>query len=250
MAAAVEMSAASRVMGTVRWFNATKGSGFVTPDIGGEYLYFHQPSLKSDGIRVINVGDSVEFEVRANNYGSPKAFDITGSDGGAAGCFCPNGSDHGGGNGCYSSELAGGFHADGGDRGHGGMLCGGDGNRDCVGGGYGISSGRGCHNHEQGALPVLSEGALPVFDQMPLESVIWDEDGLHDFEDTAPRVFDEMPSKDDTTGQARQIAFLVPLSLESSAQEVFDDMSHKDVMWDEPGNGLDLDASHRIRVCD
>ncbi|TVU03763.1 hypothetical protein EJB05_50701, partial [Eragrostis curvula] len=257
MAAAVEVPAVNRVMETVRWFNATKGSGFVTPEIGGEYLHFHQPSLKSDGVRILNVRDSVEFEVRADNYGSPKTFDITAPDCRAAGCFCPNGSDHGGGNGCYGSELAGGFHVDGGDRGHGGMLYGVDGNRDCgVGGGYGISSGHGCHSHEQGALLVLSEGsALQVFDEMPLGNVIWDDDkstdcNSHDplrhLEDclvTEARERIAEPFTEDILNQATTVPtkvefmdpelVMAPIQLEGPAGEVFEKIPVMDVVWDE-----------------
>nr|CAB3448211.1 unnamed protein product [Digitaria exilis] len=61
MAAAVEMSW-ERMKGKVRWFNATKGTGFVTPDGGNEYLFFHESSLKSGGSHGLKVDDSVEFE--------------------------------------------------------------------------------------------------------------------------------------------------------------------------------------------
>ena len=48
--------------GAVRWFNATKGSGFVTPDNGGGYIYFHG----CDGYPNLSIDDFVEFEIRVD----------------------------------------------------------------------------------------------------------------------------------------------------------------------------------------
>ncbi|EAZ41398.1 hypothetical protein OsJ_25919 [Oryza sativa Japonica Group] len=67
--------ASERVKGTVKWFDATKGFGFITPDDGGEDLFVHQSSLKSDGYRSLNDGDVVEFSVGSGNDGRTKAVD-------------------------------------------------------------------------------------------------------------------------------------------------------------------------------
>ncbi len=49
--------------GTVKWFNATKGYGFITPDDGGKDLFVHHSEIKIDGYATLNDGQTVEFEV-------------------------------------------------------------------------------------------------------------------------------------------------------------------------------------------
>ncbi|KAF0933233.1 hypothetical protein E2562_016172 [Oryza meyeriana var. granulata] len=66
-----------RVKGTVKWFNTTKGFGFITPVVGGEDLFVHQSSLKSDGYRSLNDGDAVEFSIGFGNDGRTKAVEVT-----------------------------------------------------------------------------------------------------------------------------------------------------------------------------
>jgi cold shock CspA family protein len=59
--------------GTLEWFNATTGSGFVTSVDHGEFLYFLQPSLKSheiSGDQNLKVGEAVEFGIMGDRYGS------------------------------------------------------------------------------------------------------------------------------------------------------------------------------------
>ena len=48
--------------GTVKWFNATKGFGFITPDGGGEDLFVHQSEIQVQGYRELTEGQQVEFE--------------------------------------------------------------------------------------------------------------------------------------------------------------------------------------------
>jgi CspA family cold shock protein len=50
-------------VGTVKWFNATKGFGFITPDGGGEELFVHQSQIQMQGYRELTEGQRVEFEV-------------------------------------------------------------------------------------------------------------------------------------------------------------------------------------------
>jgi CspA family cold shock protein len=47
--------------GTVKWFNETKGYGFITPEEGGKDLFVHHSSL-SDGLRSLAEGAKVQFD--------------------------------------------------------------------------------------------------------------------------------------------------------------------------------------------
>jgi CspA family cold shock protein len=48
--------------GTVKWFNAEKGFGFIATE-GGDDVFVHFSSIQSDGYRSLNDGQAVEFEV-------------------------------------------------------------------------------------------------------------------------------------------------------------------------------------------
>jgi len=48
--------------GTVKWFNEKKGFGFITPDDGGEDLFFHQTNIAGEGFRTLADGQKVEYE--------------------------------------------------------------------------------------------------------------------------------------------------------------------------------------------
>ncbi len=49
--------------GTVKWFNDTKGYGFITQDGGGEDVFCHHTAIKAEGFRSLAEGQKVEFEV-------------------------------------------------------------------------------------------------------------------------------------------------------------------------------------------
>ena len=51
--------------GTVKFFNTTKGFGFITPDDGGKDVFVHQNGLKED----INEGDKVSFDIEETPKG-------------------------------------------------------------------------------------------------------------------------------------------------------------------------------------
>ncbi|KAK8964012.1 Glycine-rich protein 2 [Platanthera guangdongensis] len=70
-----------RLKGTVKWFNMTKGFGFITPDDGGEDLFAHQSSIKADGFRTLADGDIFEFAISEGDDGRTKAIDATGPGG-------------------------------------------------------------------------------------------------------------------------------------------------------------------------
>jgi CspA family cold shock protein len=48
--------------GTVKWFNATKGYGFIQPDHGGSDVFVHASAVEAAGLRSLNEGDKVSFE--------------------------------------------------------------------------------------------------------------------------------------------------------------------------------------------
>ena len=49
--------------GTVKWFNATKGYGFIAPQEGGKDVFMHISALEAAGIRGLNDGQRVTYEV-------------------------------------------------------------------------------------------------------------------------------------------------------------------------------------------
>ena len=56
--------------GTVKWFNADKGFGFITPEDGGKDLFVHHSEIKSGGgFATLNDGQAVEFEVGQGQKG-------------------------------------------------------------------------------------------------------------------------------------------------------------------------------------
>ena len=52
-----------RSTGTVKWFNDTKGFGFIAPEGGGEDCFVHQSAIQAEGFRTLAEGDRVEFDV-------------------------------------------------------------------------------------------------------------------------------------------------------------------------------------------
>jgi CspA family cold shock protein len=49
--------------GTVKWFNTTKGYGFIMPDDGGKDVFVHITAVQAAGLRGLNEGQKVTFEV-------------------------------------------------------------------------------------------------------------------------------------------------------------------------------------------
>lgn len=66
---------AERVTGTVKWFNATKGFGFIKQD-EGEDVFVHYSAISGDGYRTLEEGQRVEFVVVQGQKG-PQAQDVT-----------------------------------------------------------------------------------------------------------------------------------------------------------------------------
>ncbi|MEP9400107.1 cold-shock protein [Mesorhizobium sp. KR2-14] len=60
--------------GTVKWFNATKGFGFVQPDNGGQDVFVHISAVERAGLRTIVEGQKLSYEmVRDNKSGKMSA---------------------------------------------------------------------------------------------------------------------------------------------------------------------------------
>ncbi|KAH7335546.1 cold-shock' DNA-binding domain-containing protein [Rhizoctonia solani] len=55
--------------GSVKWFNGSKGHGYITPNGGGDDVYVHFKSIVGDGYKSLYEGDMVEFEVEKNDKG-------------------------------------------------------------------------------------------------------------------------------------------------------------------------------------
>ncbi len=62
--------------GTVKWFNASKGYGFITPDDGSEDLFVHYSEIKIDGYASLDEGQKVNYEVGEGKKG-PCATNVT-----------------------------------------------------------------------------------------------------------------------------------------------------------------------------
>lgn len=77
------MGEEQRQKGTVKWFNAAKGFGFITPESGGEDLFVHQTSIDAEGFRSLREGEEVEFDIEAGEDGRTKAIKVTGPEGAA-----------------------------------------------------------------------------------------------------------------------------------------------------------------------
>ena len=61
--------------GTVKWFNAEKGYGFITPDDGGNDLFVHHSAILGDGYRSLAEGAKVSYDAEAGDKG-PKAANV------------------------------------------------------------------------------------------------------------------------------------------------------------------------------
>jgi CspA family cold shock protein len=64
------------VKGKVKWFNATKGYGFIQPNNGGEDVFIHVSALAKSGIDTLNEGDEVSYELETRN-GKVSAINLT-----------------------------------------------------------------------------------------------------------------------------------------------------------------------------
>ncbi len=61
--------------GTVKWFDLKKGFGFIAPEQGGKDVFVHISALESSGIRSLNEGQQVTYDI-ANERGKEAAINL------------------------------------------------------------------------------------------------------------------------------------------------------------------------------
>jgi CspA family cold shock protein len=61
--------------GTVKWFNPTKGFGFIVPDNGGNDVFVHISAVEQAGLKGLDEGQKVQFELQ-DNRGRESAADL------------------------------------------------------------------------------------------------------------------------------------------------------------------------------
>ena len=62
--------------GKIKWFNPTKGYGFIENDAGGKDVFLHVSALEQAGIDTLTEGESVSFEI-GENRGKENAINVT-----------------------------------------------------------------------------------------------------------------------------------------------------------------------------
>lgn len=62
--------------GTVKWFNTTKGFGFIAPESGGKDVFIHISALEKSGMTTLNDDQKVTFDVEAGRDGRESATNI------------------------------------------------------------------------------------------------------------------------------------------------------------------------------
>ena len=61
--------------GTVKWFNNSKGYGFISPEDGTQDVFVHHKAIQGDGYKSLDEGQSVEFDVQQGEKG-PEAANV------------------------------------------------------------------------------------------------------------------------------------------------------------------------------
>jgi CspA family cold shock protein len=68
------------IQGIVKWFNPTKGYGFIAPDTGGKDVFVHISAVQKAGLRTLNEGQKIGFEVEAQQNGRAAAVNLSATD--------------------------------------------------------------------------------------------------------------------------------------------------------------------------
>lgn len=65
--------------GVVKWFNPTKGYGFIAPDTGGKDVFVHISAVQKAGMRTLNEGQKVSFDIEQQQNGRAAAVNLSAS---------------------------------------------------------------------------------------------------------------------------------------------------------------------------
>jgi cold shock protein len=63
--------------GTVKWFNPAKGYGFIAPETGGKDVFVHISAVQKAGLRTLNEGQKIGFEIEQQQNGRSAAINLT-----------------------------------------------------------------------------------------------------------------------------------------------------------------------------
>jgi CspA family cold shock protein len=74
------MEAPFMTQGTVKWFNPTKGYGFIAPATGGKDVFVHISAVQKAGFRNLNEGQLVDFEIEEQQNGRAAAINLQRAD--------------------------------------------------------------------------------------------------------------------------------------------------------------------------
>ncbi|MBE7157140.1 MAG: cold-shock protein [Rhodospirillales bacterium] len=66
-------------VGTVKWFNTTKGYGFIAPESGGADVFVHISAVQRAGMQGLNEGQRVSFDVEKDQRGKTSAVNLKSS---------------------------------------------------------------------------------------------------------------------------------------------------------------------------
>lgn len=64
-------------IGTVKWFNAAKGFGFIEPEDGSNDAFVHISAVERAGLRLLNEGQKVSYELRTGQNGKSSAENLS-----------------------------------------------------------------------------------------------------------------------------------------------------------------------------
>jgi len=62
--------------GIVKWFNATKGYGFITPEDGGQDVFLHISAVERSGLSEVNEGQKLSFDLQQGRSGKSEAVNV------------------------------------------------------------------------------------------------------------------------------------------------------------------------------